>query len=305
MLGENHGLTALLDRRPPSAWQQFIERPCLFLATKLYKWRPAAPFHPYGTRPVTVVCISDTHNTQPHVPHGDILIHAGDLTQTGTYEELQTTLDWLNTLSHPHKIVIAGNHDILLDPNDPCADPVAKSSLEWGNIVYLNSESADILCPNGRTLKVYGSPLTPRCGNCAFQYLRGRDVWTGQFPADTDILVTHGPPKGHLDAGHIGCQHLLSQVWRMKPRLHVFGHAHGGYGTETAQFDGLQKAYENAVISGGGLWNLGLAFLHFISAQFRSNFLGESPTAEALFVNAAALDGLRDDQQRRPIVVRM
>ncbi|KAG9191862.1 hypothetical protein G6011_10596 [Alternaria panax] len=65
---------------------------------------------------VKLVCISDTHNEQPHdIPLGDILIHAGDMTVNGSFKEIQDQLDWLSALPHQHKTVIAGNHDLLLD----------------------------------------------------------------------------------------------------------------------------------------------------------------------------------------------
>lgn len=38
---------------------------------------------------VYVVCVSDTHNPQSNLPDDDILIHAGDLTQSGSPQELQ------------------------------------------------------------------------------------------------------------------------------------------------------------------------------------------------------------------------
>ncbi|CCF46674.1 Ser/Thr protein phosphatase, partial [Colletotrichum higginsianum] len=33
------------------------------------------------------VCVSDTHNTAVKLPKGDVLIHAGDLTNQGSYPE--------------------------------------------------------------------------------------------------------------------------------------------------------------------------------------------------------------------------
>lgn len=297
MFERSGGLDALLERRRPSILQQFIKQPCLFLAKQLYKWRRVIAFEPIN--PIRVVCISDTHNSQPSdIPAGEILIHAGDLTQAGTLKEIQTSLDWLNSLLHPSKILIAGNHDILLDHTQPHVDPVERASIDWGSIIYLNSESTTISCANGRCLKIYGSPLTPRHGNWAFQYPRNRDVWHNNIPADTDILITHGPPKGHLDAEQLGCKYLLDELWRKKPRLHVFGHVHEGHGVEWVQFDGLQKAYENTVIAGGGLWNLGRVLLEFFVARFAS-----SKESRALFVNPAMVGGLRDEQRRRPITV--
>src|SRR6188768_3083249 len=94
---------------------------------KAYNWRPIIAFEPIN--PVAVVCISDTHNHQPsETPAGEILIHAGDLTQSGTLEELQASLNWINSCPHLYKIVIAGNHDLFLDHTLPHADPAAKKT---------------------------------------------------------------------------------------------------------------------------------------------------------------------------------
>lgn len=47
----------------------------------------------------------------------------------------------------------------------------------------------------------------------------------------------------HLDIGH-GCAGLLDEVWRVKPKLHVFGHVHAAYGREAVYYDECQRAYE-------------------------------------------------------------
>lgn len=63
------------------------------------------------------MCISDTHNQTPaRLPPGDILIHAGDLTNSGTYKELSRAAEWLRNLKgYEYKIVVPGNHDLGLD----------------------------------------------------------------------------------------------------------------------------------------------------------------------------------------------
>lgn len=66
---------------------------------------PATPL----TNPIAIVCISDTHNAQINIPDGDILIHVGDLTQSGSFLELRATLTWLRAQTRSTKIVIAGN----------------------------------------------------------------------------------------------------------------------------------------------------------------------------------------------------
>ena len=59
-------------------------------------------------RKTRVVCISDTHNQTPKLPRGDVLIHAGDLTNQGSYSELSKTVEWLERQDFEAKIVIAG-----------------------------------------------------------------------------------------------------------------------------------------------------------------------------------------------------
>lgn len=89
---------------------------------------------------IRIVCISDTHNLQPELPDGDLLLHAGDLSQRGSFDEIQAQLDWLNAQPHKQKIVIAGNHDLLLDPEFVDRFPeriieragTARSDLRWG-----------------------------------------------------------------------------------------------------------------------------------------------------------------------------
>jgi 3',5'-cyclic AMP phosphodiesterase CpdA len=54
------------------------------------------------------VCISDTHNQTPKLPAGDVLIHAGDLTNQGSYTELKRAVDWLEKANYEAKIVVAG-----------------------------------------------------------------------------------------------------------------------------------------------------------------------------------------------------
>jgi hypothetical protein len=85
---------------------------------------------------------------------------------------------------------------------------------------------------------VFGSPCTPKKGNWAFQYETKKEasrVWDA-IPLDTDIVVTHTPPKGHCDAvkedDRSGCEVLLKALDRVRPMLSVFGHIHGGRGAQ-------------------------------------------------------------------------
>ncbi|ELQ33467.1 hypothetical protein OOU_Y34scaffold00937g14 [Pyricularia oryzae Y34] len=56
-----------------------------------------------------------TQHWSDQLPPGDSLVHAGDLSQYGTFAEIQAQLTWLAAQPHRHKVVVAGNHDLLLD----------------------------------------------------------------------------------------------------------------------------------------------------------------------------------------------
>ncbi|KAF5542566.1 rhamnogalacturonate lyase C [Fusarium napiforme] len=126
------GLDVLLDRPRPNKWQQFWSKPYIFLAHFFYSLRQIT--HEPPANPISIVCISDTHNSQPRLPFGDVLIHAGDLTQSGSLGELKATIAWLNSQPHTHKIIVVGNHDILLDKG--CGrrqeSTAERQGLDWG-----------------------------------------------------------------------------------------------------------------------------------------------------------------------------
>lgn len=119
-------------------------------------------------------------------------------------------------------------------------------------------------------------------------------------PDDVDILITHGPPRAHLDTLRLGCLALLGEVWRVRPRLHIFGHVHEGYGTDWLGFDAVQEIYERTIVAGGGVWNVMRLVAAFVRAMFRP-----ATEARSLLVNPCMVGGLRDDERRKPIVVQI
>lgn len=84
----------------------------------------------------------------------------------------------------------------------------------------------------------------------SFQYQEDASPWANRIPQDTDVLITHTPPKYHLDL-NLGCASLLTEIWRVKPRLHIFGHIHSGHGKESLFWDDTQSAYEDAMAKTG------------------------------------------------------
>jgi len=223
-----------------------------------------------GYRPIRLVCISDTHclTVDPaNIPDGDLLIHCGDLTNTGTPSEIQAQINWLASLPHQHKVAIAGNHDAWLDPRSrkTLSDRDRKAKLDWRGIWYLQHSAVSLKFHDGRReLKIFGAPQTA-CGveHFAFQYPRGQDAWTETIPENVDILVTHQPPKFHLDLpSAMGDGYLLEEVRRVTPQIHVFGHVHAGRtdllgrlkgGREVVKWDEAEASLERALSRKDGL----------------------------------------------------
>ena len=236
--------------QPPTVKYRLYDAPLHTLIALLHRvlvyLRGSA--RPTDDPPIRVVCVSDTHEHKPALPPGDLLIHAGDLSNRGTVSELQAQLDWLSSQPHTHVVCIAGNHDSYFDPRSRV--PADRDRLlNYGRVRYLQHSKLTLKFPErgGRELVLYGAPQIPACGgnDFAFQYARGNDAWSGTVPDTIDVLVTHTPPKWHRDlpAG-LGCEYLLGELWRVRPRLHVFGHVHAGRGMETVYWDSAQRAYE-------------------------------------------------------------
>lgn len=161
---------------PPYLHERLLSSPLAALIEYLHAFLVilrGASFKPPKNKPlVRIVCISDTHSYTPSVPPGDLLIHAGDLTNDGTQKSIQATLDWLNTLPHKYKIVIAGNHDSYLDLRArKDVDKSTRTRLNWGSIIYLHNQSTHLKFKGGRSLNIYGSPDIPSCGGKSFAYV--------------------------------------------------------------------------------------------------------------------------------------
>ncbi|KAK5107489.1 hypothetical protein LTR62_001107 [Meristemomyces frigidus] len=215
---------------------------------------------PSNKQKIRIVCISDTHNHKPGqgftLPAGDILIHAGDLTNQGSHAELHKAFEWLSKTDFAAKVAVAGNHDLGLDPNYELKyhtgwrveveDPTKCRAVlqEHQGITYLEHSSTTVSLPGKDCqLKIFGSPQSADRGNqnWAFQYdeEQAKTLWDA-IASETDILITHTPPAGHCDTSTHwksgGCPALKQTLWRVRPLIHICGHCHEGRGAEVIRW---------------------------------------------------------------------
>jgi predicted phosphodiesterase len=173
-----------------------------------------------------------------------MVIHAGDFMNSG-YNPMEAMefFNWFDKIAiYDHKIFIAGNHDRWMENKSEEALGILTG---YKTIDYLQDEwmiigDGDPHDPNTKTAKVYGSPWQPEFYNWAFNLPRNGEELKAKWntiPDNTDILITHGPAQTYLDTAGapyntplLGCELLKERIELIKPKIHVCGHIHGGYG---------------------------------------------------------------------------
>jgi Icc-related predicted phosphoesterase len=187
---------------------------------------------------VRITTISDTHTKHMelngYLPGGDILIHAGDISNRGSNIDINEFCEWFESIDNYNtKIFIAGNHDFGFQIR---AEEVSQiiNSYKWINYLEDNWITID-------GIKVWGSPWQPEFYNWAFNLPRNgvelQQKWN-MIDDDTDILITHGPAWGYVDkvvgrSENLGCELLTNRIMAFKPKIHICGHIHSGYGYTT------------------------------------------------------------------------
>lgn len=176
--------------------------------------------------------ISDTHSQHNQLqvpPDIDIVVHSGDASNWRdpyrNESELRAFIDWFATLPIPTKVFVPGNHDTSLEKG-----LITRDLIEHRKIHLLINEEREI-----GGLRFWGSPFTPRYGDWSYMKDRGtiNRIWE-TIPEGIDVLITHGPPYGVLDATYdhhnkvelVGCSALAKRVTKVEPRLMMFGHVH-------------------------------------------------------------------------------
>jgi Icc-related predicted phosphoesterase len=186
-----------------------------------------------------IVHMSDTRNflvrdgkfVTKFLPEGDILVHSGNFTNTGSDEDYANFNAWLAAVSgtYMYRICVPGSRD------------VKRLGSRWSEIKKRLSNATHVLCheeANVLGLRIYGCPwfwgnkfnYSVRLG---FSFGQEEGSRFSDIPEGIHILVSHGAALGRLDAiytvgagkrQHIGSEELLNAVARAKPLVHLFGH---------------------------------------------------------------------------------
>lgn len=198
-----------------------------------------------------IVALSDQHGFLPEIPPCDLLVVAGDVCpdRIGTAiaeREPARQKDWFDGHVRPwlaaapaaHKILTWGNHDwcgqacnFAGDGPGVAASTALQIVVDTGTTVSGNG--------NGRPISVWGTPWSRQFMRWAFMKSEAElaELYA-TIPRGLDVLVSHQPPYGYGDsadpqsgeAEHLGSRELLSAIERVKPRLVICGHIHGGFG---------------------------------------------------------------------------
>ena len=189
--------------------------------------------------------ISDTHNKHKKLilPKADVIIHCGDFTSMGHEHEVKDFMKWFSKLPYEHKIIIAGNHELLFEKQSLLAKTLVPK-----NVHYLEDSGIELGGVN-----FYGSPVQLPYLNWAFMRPESKlELHWKAIPDGTDVLITHCPPFSIMDFvpwddAHKGSPSLYWEiVERIKPKIHCFGHIHDGFGIKVIE----NTTFINAALAG-------------------------------------------------------
>lgn len=224
---------------------------------------------PLGKKLVRFLVLSDTHNLHeqfiekqflPSVDACDVLIHAGDFTDSGGLFECMSFNSFLGKMaSHfKYRIVVAGNHEFIPD----------FCSLLLTNATHFLKDS-HITLPEFN-INIYGSRYKPFLSKFSGRHEDMKQEFD-DYPENVkiDVAVTHFPPKFKADLEcdvaqnkYYNCVQLksINQFFRRgskplahkfrknPPQVSIFGHNHEVYGFMNTK-DTIKEKYPITFIS--------------------------------------------------------
>jgi Icc-related predicted phosphoesterase len=153
-----------------------------------------------------IKAFSDTHGKHRELQFDykniDILVCAGDICEAGNCAQIKDFFVWFGAQPVKYKLFMSGNHDLPFE----FFPEYAIQYIPKG-VIYLENGGVVI-----DSIQFYAPPVT---------MLNTLDV-----PIHVDVLVTHYPPIGILDGNGWGSDYSLVLANEIKPKVHIFGHAH-------------------------------------------------------------------------------
>jgi hypothetical protein len=200
-----------------------------------------------------IVAVSDQHGFLPDIPPCDLVIVAGDVCPDrfgpfmavhDPYQQQawfnQQVRPWLAAAPATHKLLTWGNHDWC---GQACGfrtdSPLHARSTDLRILV---DEGTTLPSPDGTRgqISVWATPRSNKFMRWAF--MKDPSELAPIYAAISegiDILVSHQPPLGYGDrtfnpesgrVEHVGSRELLAAIERVRPRIVICGHVHGGFG---------------------------------------------------------------------------
>lgn len=214
-----------------------------------------------------IVAISDTHGYLPTLQPCDVVVMCGDILPLNIQRNYEASLAWLSgpfqswalNLDCKKVVFIAGNHDFVFEqlynehvhvmgrmsshstlqftPERICSTLFQMDDEYDPKLIYLCDSFFKY-----EGVKFYGTPWCPSLSNWAFygdkEHLLDK---FNKIPFDTDVLITHCPPKYGLqgvvletnwnymsDFGCVELQQVLDELFADRDMWVLSGHIHSG-----------------------------------------------------------------------------
>ena len=166
------------------------------------------------------------------------------------YAWLESFIENLHSLPCRYVVIIAGNHDLVMEPDAPnpagIFDEIQEhlglishyvdengSKQSQKKIHYLNESSVELM-----GLKFWGSPITRQVNRCRKFWAFETNSPHYDIPPDTDIILTHQPSdfnglgdvhwNSPFPSKPLGCKVLTEAVEMTRAKYHFCGHIHTG-----------------------------------------------------------------------------
>ena len=179
-----------------------------------------------------ITCLSDTHMHHKKIamPECDMIIHAGDFTYHGEFDEVKKFLQWYGEQKAKYKLLVCGNHEVEISKQP---FQLLQQMCENEGVQILHNSHTVI-----HGLTIFGSPNSLTFGN-GWAYNSNEseleNIYSSILP-DVDIVITHGPAYGRLDkvlmGKNVGSMSLTKRLTELSNlKLHITGHIHESRGT--------------------------------------------------------------------------